>query len=52
MDFVKEELGELFINPPPFNLKEIYADSSNIKPLIFVLSPGSDPFAALKNYAT
>ena len=45
------ELGESFVNPPAFNLKEIYQDSSNIKPLIFILSPGSDPFSALYNYA-
>lgn len=44
---VKDFLGEDFILPPAFNLAEIYADSSSTTPLIFVLSPGSDPFASL-----
>lgn len=50
-DFVQEKLGDKFIDPPPFDLVKIYADSSNVTPLIFVLSPGSDPFASLNVFA-
>lgn len=49
--FVKEYLGEEFIFPPAFNLAEIYLDSSSTSPLIFVLSPGSDPFASLNVFS-
>jgi dynein heavy chain len=49
--FVKEYLTEEFIFPPAFNLAEIYRDSSVTTPLIFVLSPGSDPFASLNVFA-
>jgi len=48
---VAKALGEEFILPPAFNLAEIYADSSSTTPLIFVLSPGSDPFASLNVFS-
>lgn len=49
--FVKDYLGDDFIFPPAFNLGEIYSDSSSTTPLIFVLSPGSDPFASLNVFS-
>jgi len=52
IEFVRDEMGEKFINPPVFELDKIYADSSPVSPLIFVLSPGSDPFISLNNFAT
>ena len=51
-NFVKENLGEEFTDPPPFDLKAIYNDSTAVSPLIFVLSPGSDPLNSLQNFAT
>lgn len=50
-DFVEDTLGRRFVDPPPFNLQSCYDDSTSIMPLIFVLSPGSDPFAALLQFA-
>jgi len=50
-DFVSSNMGEKFTRPPPFNLKSTYADSTPITPLIFILSPGSDPMAALTQFA-
>ena len=50
-DYVTDELGNKFITPPPFDLAKIYADSSSTTPLIFILSPGSDPFASLNSSA-
>ena len=41
--FVVENMGDYFINPPLFDLKLVFADSTCATPLIFVLSSGSDP---------
>lgn len=50
-DFVTLKLGPQFVIPPSFNLDACYKDSSATCPLIFVLSAGSDPTAALLSYA-
>lgn len=50
-EFVRAELGQMFIESPPFDLEGCLEDSSNITPIIFVLSPGADPIAYLKALA-
>ena len=42
-DFIVRYQGDKFIQPPPFDLKACYLDSTPVIPLIFVLSSGSDP---------
>lgn len=49
--FVVQNLGEYFISPPLFDLKLVFADSRCDTPLIFVLSPGSDPMKQLAQFA-
>ena len=49
--FVSNQIGADFISPPAFNLAEVYKDSTSQTPLIFVLSPGSDPLAAVRQFA-
>ena len=49
--FVVDNLGSHFINPPPFDLPLIYKDSRNVTPLVFILSPGTDPLNALQKFA-
>jgi len=46
--FVANNLGPKFVEPPPFDLDSVYTDSTNVAPLIFVLSPGVDPVVMLK----
>jgi len=49
--FVSHSLGQKFIEPPPFDLPGTFEDSINITPLIFILSPGSDPQKELMEFA-
>lgn len=49
--FVKAELGPVYIESPPFDLEGTLKDSTNITPIIFVLSAGADPIAYLNALA-
>jgi len=51
MAYVAEQMGSKFVTPPPFDIAGSYQDSSNVAPLIFILSPGSDPSSALNLFA-
>lgn len=50
-NFIVEKLSKEFIEPPTFNLAKSFKDSSVTIPLIFVLSPGSDPVADFHRFA-
>jgi len=41
--FIKSEAGEEYLNFKLFDLKQFYDASTNLNPLIFILSPGNDP---------
>ena len=50
-DFVDATMGRRFIEPPPFDLQGLYNESNAMTPLLFILSAGSDPTAALLKFA-
>lgn len=49
-EYVVQEKGEQFVNPPPFDLELSFNDSTFFTPLIFVL-PGADPLQSLTAFA-
>lgn len=49
--FVRSNLGDKFVTPPPFDLTKSYLDSNYLTPLVFILSPGADPMMALLKFA-
>lgn len=49
--YVISSMGQRYIEPQAFHLQPIFDDSQPSVPLIFVLSPGSDPMADLLMFA-
>ncbi|XP_053995911.1 dynein axonemal heavy chain 7-like isoform X3 [Hylaeus anthracinus] len=49
--FVQAKLGPRFVEPPPFDLSSSYADSNSCTPLVFILTPGTDPGQLLLTFA-
>lgn len=51
-------MGQKYIEPPSFDLADSYKESNCCTPMIFILSPGTDPMSSLikfcedKNYLT
>ncbi|XP_061640432.1 dynein axonemal heavy chain 1 isoform X2 [Phyllopteryx taeniolatus] len=50
-DFVSVKLGQRFIEPQTSDLSVVFKESSPSSPLIFVLSPGTDPASDLYKFA-
>ena len=50
-EFVRENMGRMFVEPPATDLPTLYEDMNNITPLVFVLSAGSDPMGAFLRFA-
>jgi len=48
-NYISEHLDKRFIQPPPFDLASAFEDSSNVIPIVFVLTQGCDPAKDLHN---
>lgn len=46
-NYITEVMGQEYIMPPVISLDNIYDQSSPTTPVVFILSPGSDPTAEL-----
>lgn len=49
--YVMDVVGAKYVEPQPFNLSLIFQESTNASPLVFILSPGSDPLSDLLKFA-
>eukprot|EP00746_Dinoflagellata_sp_MGD_P065558 gnl/MRDRNA2_/MRDRNA2_27306_c0_seq1.p1 gnl/MRDRNA2_/MRDRNA2_27306_c0~~gnl/MRDRNA2_/MRDRNA2_27306_c0_seq1.p1 ORF type:complete len:1713 (+),score=337.76 gnl/MRDRNA2_/MRDRNA2_27306_c0_seq1:612-5141(+) len=49
--WVSETLGPQYVEPPTFDIRTSYRMSSALVPLVFILSPGSDPVAEVFQFA-
>jgi dynein heavy chain len=48
--YIREELGNYFIDTSPTKLDEVYEDSDEKTPIIFILSQGADPTSAFLEF--
>jgi dynein heavy chain len=51
-EFIRKNIGQEFVVAPPLELGKAYKDTSNRTPMIFILSPGSDPINSLVKFAS
>jgi len=51
ISFISDQIGAKFVEPPTFDIAKSFADSVNTTPLIFILSPGTDPVADVVRFA-
>ena len=49
-EYIVRNLGAIYVEPPTFDLAGSYNDSNCCIPLVFILSPGSDPMAGLLRF--
>eukprot|EP00163_Fabomonas_tropica_P006846 TRINITY_DN1642_c1_g1_i1.p1 TRINITY_DN1642_c1_g1~~TRINITY_DN1642_c1_g1_i1.p1 ORF type:complete len:1696 (+),score=519.30 TRINITY_DN1642_c1_g1_i1:526-5088(+) len=50
-DYVISALGQKFVEPPDFDLHTVWKSSTAFTPIIFILSPGSNPVAEIQKVA-
>ena len=51
-NFVKEAFGGKNVQPTPFSLQSLYqTETTCVDPILFIISPGSDPSAELQTFA-
>lgn len=51
INYISEVMGEEYITPPHISFESILEQSTSTMPIVFILSPGSDPSAELMKLA-
>lgn len=44
-NFIIDKMSEYYVKSPPLNFMKIFEQSAPKNPIVFILSPGADPFA-------
>ena len=50
-EYITQVMGEKYVTPPIISFDSIYEQSSPVSPIVFILSPGSDPASDLMKLA-
>lgn len=50
-DYVTSRMGEKYVTPPVISFEAIFEQSTPLSPIVFILSPGSDPASDLMKLA-
>jgi len=50
-EFIAEEMGKQYIEMPPLDLNEAFADAKSSVPLVFIMAPGADPMSNIVRFA-
>lgn len=43
--FIIDKMSDFYVKPPPINFDKIFAQSNAKSPIVFILSPGADPYS-------
>lgn len=49
-NYIIKTIGQKYLEAPNVNMRDLWKDSDNRTPIIFVLSPGADPTASLLKF--
>lgn len=49
--YVTNTIGQQYLDPPNVTVRDLWRDSDNRTPIIFVLSPGADPTSGLLKFS-
>ena len=50
-EFITKVMGEKYVMPPVISFESIFEQSTPVTPIVFILSPGSDPASDLMKLA-
>lgn len=51
MEYVTKIMGEKYVTPPIISFESVFDQSTPASPIVFILSPGSDPASDLMKLA-
>jgi len=49
--FIQQTIGKDYLIPPPMNLKKLYENTTPLSPIVFIVSPGTDPHDEVSSLA-
>lgn len=52
LEYIEESMGPKYATLPSLDISSSYEESNCLTPLLFILSPGSDPVVTLHQFAS